>query len=36
MVYNRFAEIIEQNKESLKEDPDEVLTIDSSELLFLE
>ena len=36
MVYNRFAQIIEENKATLREDPDEVLVIDSSDLLFVE
>ena len=36
MVYNRFAQIIAENKSTLKEDPDEVLAIDSSDLLFVE
>lgn len=34
MVYNRFAEIINSNKDLLREDPDEVLVIDTSDLVF--
>jgi hypothetical protein len=36
MVYNRFADIIAQNKALLKEDPDEILTIESTDLIFVE
>lgn len=36
MVYNRFAQIIKENQALLREDQDEVLAIDPSDLLFVE
>jgi hypothetical protein len=36
MVYNRFADIVNKNKDLLRENADEVLTIESKDLIFLE